>query len=107
MRQNEARRTQMREERSATQEKKRLEGTGFSSLKEVDSNWSRFGFVPKPSTNCGPLPDFMLQAPSPRPRRDDDHDDDDEDDDDAPPGGAGPSGAAAGPSQLPDELVEI
>ena len=68
MRQYEARWKLMREERSATQGKKRLEGTGFSSLKEVDSNWSRFGFVPKP--------------------------------------GATVSGAA-GPSQLPDQIVEI
>ena len=68
MRQNEAHQTQLREERNAAQEKKRLEGTGFSSLKEVDGNWSRFGFVPKP--------------------------------------GATVSGAA-GPSQLPDQIVEI
>ena len=77
---------QLREERSAMREKKRAEGdiklikkrlhgTGFSSIKEVDGNWSRFGFVPKPST--------------------------------AIEGAAGPSGAAAGPSQLPDEVVEI
>ena len=75
VRQYEARRTQLREERSATQEKQRLEGTGFSSIKEVDGNWSRFGFVPKPITAVG--------------------------------GAAGPSGAAAGPSHLPDEVVEI
>ena len=68
VRQYEARQTQLREERSAMQVKKRLVGTGFSSLKEVDGNWSRFGFVPKP--------------------------------------GATVSGAA-GPSQLPDQIVEI
>jgi len=71
VRQCEARRTQWHQ----AQEKKVLIGTGFSSIKEVDSNWSRFGFVPKPSTAVG--------------------------------GSAGPSGAAAGPSQLPDEVVEI
>ena len=68
MRQYEVRRTKVREERSATQEKKRLVGTGFSSLKEVDGNWSRFGFVPKPSATVS---------------------------------------GAAGPSQLPDQIVEI
>ena len=70
-----ARWTQLQQERSASQEKTVLIGTGFSSIKEVDSNWSRFGFVPKPSTAVG--------------------------------GAAGPSGAAAGPSQLADEVVEI
>ena len=68
MHQNEAHRTQLREERSAMQVKKRLVGTGFSSLKEVDGNWSRFGFVPKPSATVS---------------------------------------GAAGPSQLPDQIVEI
>ena len=30
-----------------------LRGTGFSSIKEVDNSWSRFGFVPKPSNAVG------------------------------------------------------
>ena len=30
-----------------------LRGTGFSSIKEVDNSWSRFGFVPKPSNTVG------------------------------------------------------
>ena len=35
------------------QEARRLRGTGFSSIKEVDNSWSRFGFVPKPSNAVG------------------------------------------------------
>ena len=30
-----------------------MRGTGFSSIKEVDNSWSRFGFVPKPSNTVG------------------------------------------------------
>ena len=48
VRRAQARQAQWREERSATQVTKRLKGTGYSSLEEVDDNWSRFGFVPKP-----------------------------------------------------------
>ena len=68
MRESKARQAQWREEANTTEEKKRLGWAGFSSRKEVDLNWSRFGFVPKP--------------------------------------GATVSGAA-GPSQLPDQIVEI
>ena len=72
-----AKQVELRQQQEAAQRKeaRRLRGTGFSSIKEVDNSWSRFGFVPKPSNTVGDA--------------------------------AGPSGAAAGPSQLPDEVVEI
>ena len=54
-RQCEARLSQLREERRTSQAEERLKawGTGFSSIKEVDNSWSRFGFVPKPSNAVG------------------------------------------------------
>ena len=54
-RQCEARLSQLREERRTSQAEERLKawGTGFSSIKEVDNSWSRFGFVPKPSNTVG------------------------------------------------------
>ena len=54
-RQCEARLSQLRKERRTSQAEERLKawGTGFSSIKEVDNSWSRFGFVPKPSNTVG------------------------------------------------------
>ena len=47
--------SQLRKERRTSQAEERLKawGTGFSSIKEVDNSWSRFGFVPKPSNAVG------------------------------------------------------
>ena len=42
-----------RQEAAQRKEARRLRGTGFSSIKEVDNSWSRFGFVPKPSNAVG------------------------------------------------------
>ena len=41
------------QEAAQRKEARRLRGTGFSSIKEVDNSWSRFGFVPKPSNAVG------------------------------------------------------
>ena len=54
-RQCEARLLLLRKERRTSQAEERLKawGTGFSSIKQVDNSWSRFGFVPKPSNAVG------------------------------------------------------